>query len=302
MKRVVSWLRGPSNLPLGRDSTTRFLPWLIAVMVFLAALAVALVTLLEQQIHHWNQEASGHLTVQVVPVQGDDRASVAARTQEVQALLAGNPHVARADILPPDAVGSLLEPWLSGSGLLEDLPLPFMIDVRLHSRRGLDLTALNTDLQGLGPSIHLDDHNQWLQDLIHLAHGIAAVGFVILVCVALATAVTVVHATRTGLAVHHDTIEILHVVGAPDRYVAREFARHAARLGALGGLYGVAGAAVLLLILQVTLGRGGTESLLPELGVPPLAWVLMALLPLFTGLLAAATAHATVMRTLRALG
>ena len=54
-----------------------------------------------------------------------------------------------------------------------------------------------------------------------------------------AAAATVMVATRASLAVHRETIELLHLIGAQDGFVARAFARRALGMGLRGGLIGL---------------------------------------------------------------
>ena len=56
-----------SDLPLDKDALSRFLPWLIAFMVFLAILAMAGMLVLNATASRWDQGIRGTLTVQVMP-------------------------------------------------------------------------------------------------------------------------------------------------------------------------------------------------------------------------------------------
>ena len=58
-----------SDLPLDKDALSRFLPWLIAFMVFLAVLAMAGMLVLNSTAARWDQGISGTLTVQLIPTE-----------------------------------------------------------------------------------------------------------------------------------------------------------------------------------------------------------------------------------------
>ena len=59
--------RRHSDLPLRGDATSRFLPWIIGVMVFLATLSVAGLLLAQDVTERWRSALAGTLTVQVPP-------------------------------------------------------------------------------------------------------------------------------------------------------------------------------------------------------------------------------------------
>ena len=54
-----------SDLLLDKDSLNRFLPWLIAFMVFLVILAMAGMLVLNATAARWDKGISGTLTVQI---------------------------------------------------------------------------------------------------------------------------------------------------------------------------------------------------------------------------------------------
>ena len=50
------------DIPLNRDSSVRFLPWIIALMVYLAGLALAGTLVLNAALQRWDRSLSGTLT------------------------------------------------------------------------------------------------------------------------------------------------------------------------------------------------------------------------------------------------
>jgi cell division transport system permease protein len=72
---------------------------------------------------------------------------------------------------------------------------------------------------------------------------IAGIGILALVIVA--TIISVSFATRGAMSANRPIVEVLHFVGAGDRFIANRFLRHFLRLGLEGGVIG-GGAAMLL--------------------------------------------------------
>ncbi len=292
-------LRRRSDLPLGHDPASRFLPWLVAVMVLLAALATATVFLLRDLERQWRQDAAGTLTVQVLPAGSgsDAEADFAARVAAAVALLESTPGVAAARPLPRAEAAALLEPWLGDGALVEQLPLPALIDVRLDAELRMDLEALAARLRAAVPEATVDDHRTWMQGLIALGGTLETLGLAALALMGGALTLTVVYATRTGLAIHRDIIDLLHLVGARDAYIAAQFAGHSLRLGLAGGALGLVLAAPALGVLLMK-ARALEGGLLPPLAVGAAGWTTLALLPLAAALIAWATARLTVRHVL----
>lgn len=63
-------------------------------------------------------------------------------------------------------------------------------------------------------------------------------GLGVLALVVIATIISVSFATRGAMAANRPIVEVLHFVGATDRYIANRFLQHFLRLGLEGGVIG----------------------------------------------------------------
>src|SRR5205823_12434638 len=158
----------------------------------------------------------------------------------------------RSSDLTKEESAKLLEPWL-GSGLsLDELPVPRVIVARLQPGAMLDLVALRSRVMRLAPTASVDDHRAWIDRMRSMSGATVLAGVGILALVIIATIISVSFATRGAMAANRPIVEVLHFVGAGDRYIADRFFRHFLRLGLEGGLIG-GGAAML--------GFGFSESI-----------------------------------------
>jgi cell division transport system permease protein len=291
---------GRNDIPLRRDGTARFLPWLIAPTVYLVAIALAFMLALGGALREWDRGLAGTMTVEIPPGPTSDAGVTAALKT-----LTATPGIASAAVLDAATEGKLLQPFLGTAVAPGELDLPRLIDVRVAAGGGLDLTALRTKLTAAAPGATLDDHQQWLDRLYSLALSVEATAFAIAAMVSAASVLTVIFTTRAGLAVHRDVIELLHMMGARDGYIARQFEREALRLGFAGGLFGLLLAALTIWALGHATSAvsvlGDAVSLLPDLHLLIWQWGALALLPVASGIAAMITARLTVLRTLARL-
>lgn len=292
---------GHSDLALGRDSSTRFLPGLLAVMVYLAALATVGALAARGFVSDWDARLSAAATIQIPPIDG---LSQQERLDSVLRLLRVTPGIASVDPMPPAESAALLAPWL-GAELAGTLPLPLLIDLRLERGQEVDIASLATRIDNAAPGSTIDDHGRWLAEARALGNSVAIAGSCILVVVLLAAVLAVVFAVRTGLSVHRDEIEILNLIGAPDRYIARQFQWHAGRLSLIGGIVGALLAVASIVGLQLAVGQGaggpreiGLSGLTSLIRIGWLEWLALFLLPPVTALIAMATARVSVQTAL----
>jgi cell division transport system permease protein len=280
-----------TDLSLERDAQDRFLPWLVAFMVFLAVLAFALAATVHQVAGRWDKGARGTLTVQVPVSDSDDDALPA-----VLELLRATPGIASAEPLADDELARLIEPWI-GRIAAGDIPMPRLIDVRTRPGARPDLDTLRVRLAAAAPGTVVDDHRAWLGRLLRLMRALEATALAVLALVLVVTVGTVIFTTRTGLSIHHEAIEVMHLIGAQDSYVARQFAGRALALGLKGGAIGLVLALPALAAIGALFGRE-SGGVLPEVTFSLLHWAAIAALPVAVALTAMATARITVQASL----
>jgi cell division transport system permease protein len=287
--------RSRQAVPLDRDSSGRYLPLLVAIMVYLAALAVAGALTMAKLAERWDSGLAGALTVQL-PAESADAATLEA----VVAALTATPGVRAAEPMDQQAMTALLEPWLGDALLTGDLPLPRLVAVTVDTAEPPDTAALQARLEALAPGVLVDDHQRWLARLLDLARAVELMALVVVLLVVLAASIMVAFVTRMGLAAHQRSIELLHLIGAQDAYVARQFQNHALGFGLRGGLLGLVAALPTLYFARLLLQRIDS-GLLPELNFLPHEWACFILLPVAAALVTMLTARVTVLRTLARL-
>ena len=285
------------DLPLGEDGSGRFVPWIVAVMVYLATLSVAAGMAVNRSVDKWNIGLEGTVTVEIAASNAAAE-NAGERMARALSLLRETAGVRSAIPIPDDEISRLLEPWLGQGDVPLTLPIPQLIDVRLEAGTKLDLDALGTLLANAVPGARLDDHQYWTERLSDFGRSVQITSAFIVALVALAGAGTVVFATRAGLAIHREVIELMHLVGSRDSYIAGQFQAHAMSLSLRGGVVGLAlGAATLGVLRGIAAPIEG--SLLPTVNITAGAWAVLAALPLLAGLIATITARVTVVRALR---
>ena len=202
-----------------RDKGAASLDIVIAVMAFLAALALGAALIAERAAVSWRTGLAGRMTVQILPPQN----SAARLNDEVEAALAvlrATPGVAHAAAVSEQETQALVRPWLGSGAMIAELPLPRLIDVTVTPGASVNLDELRQRLKAAAHDSMLDDHTRWLARLRALAQGIIWSAYGVLALITLATAATVSFATRAGLAAHREIVELLHQMGARSGFIA----------------------------------------------------------------------------------
>ncbi len=287
------------DVPLADDHASRFLPWLVALLVYLAGLALAATLALQGAVEKWNRELVGTLTVQVGGPGGETlkAGELDQQTAHVAEILGRTPGIASARVLGPEEIAALLAPWLGEGANLKELPLPRLIDVALAPDARIDAQQLTKELSAVASGVNVADHRLWLANLTRLARSIEAISLGVIVFIGFVGVTGVVFVARTGLALHRDTIEVLHLIGARDGYIARQFERHAMMLCLKGGVPAIALAAATVAALDRA-GRALGPTRLPARSLQWRQWLALLAVPLVATAIAMITARVAVLRSL----
>jgi cell division transport system permease protein len=280
----------------------RALVAVVAIMTFLASMTTGTVLLVSASAAEWQSDVASEITIQVRPQSGRD---IERDTAAVTEAMRAQPGIVEVKPFTRDESGKLLEPWL-GTGLsMDELPVPRMIIARVQPGTTLDLGALRARVAQVAPSASVDDHRAWIERMRSMTNATVFAGLGILALVIVATIISVSFATRGAMAANRPIVEVLHFVGAGDRYIANRFLRHFLRLGLEGGVIG-GGVAMLVFGFSESIAGwfSGTPvgdqfaALLGTFSLRPSGYVVLAVQAVLIGAITAVASRQTLFATL----
>ena len=282
---VQQWRPSPFLPP--SDARDGALTFVVTTLCLLACLTALGVMAADRAARGWTRDLRAQATVIVRPKPGETPDSAAARAVEVLAGVAG---VSEARGLSRAKSEALIAPFLGNIQDLSDLPVPRLVALDLDPKHPATVHSLDSALRSQGVDAEVDDHTVWTKDITHAADIARWTGVGLFGIIAAAAAAVVAFATRAGLQARRDVVEVLHLSGATDAFIARLFQLRFARMAAISGLIGAGGAAIIGGVLRTAGGEGGLTPVLP------ISWMdLLAVLPcpLVAGLVAAISARIT---------
>jgi cell division transport system permease protein len=250
----------------------------------------------------WQSDVAREITVQVRTAAGRDAEAEVRRAAD---LVRAFPGISDVRVYSREESAKLLEPWLGSGIAVDELPVPRLIVVRIDPGSGADLPALRKLLGERVPGATLDDHRSWVDRMRAMADSAVVAGIVILVLMFAATVLSVTFATRGAMAANRTIVEVLHLIGARDRFIVGQFQRHFLLLGLKGGVIG-GGAAILLFLIM---GSGASwfagtpwadqfEALFGSFSIGWNGYIAILLQIALIAVIAALTSRRTVFQTL----
>ena len=300
---TAAQLRGHAPLVPVHTAASRALVGVIAILTFLAALCAGGAVLVASSSQQWRSAIGREATIQVRPSPQRD--------MEADLLLAADlarrtPGIRAIEVPTKAEAERSLEPWLGRSLDLGDLPVPRLVILRLGDGAQPDFSDLKRRLAAAVPGATLDDHGAWLTRLSSMAQTIVAIGAGLALLVLVAAALAAAFATQGAMAGNREVVEVLHMVGADDAFIAREFQRRFFRMGLKGSLAGSFFALAAIAALGIASAAWGAgpagdqiEALFGRFDVGWRGYAAVALIPLTVSVLTAAVSRLTVKHFLR---
>ena len=164
------------------------------------------------------------------------------------------PGVASARALTEAESQKLIEPWL-GAGLdLTAIEIPRLVVVQLGDPVDADIEGLARNLTVV-KGASLDTHAAWRQQLNTMAGTIVLAGLLVLSLIGVATVLAIVFATRGAMATNREIVDVLHYIGASNRFIAGEFQGRFLSIGLQGGLLGSLAALAFFALVATVAGN-----------------------------------------------
>lgn len=289
------------DLPLNKSVGTGFLVLLIALMTFLAVMAIGASFTLSSMTSRWSSGLENKLTIEIPAEKNNGElftvSEIETLKKKTKERLGNNPEIKTLETLTKDDIQDLISPWLGRDTVIENIPLPGLISVELHLSTPEILQKLEKEMAMVDENIRIDTHESWLGDLLRLTGALQFAAAMVALIIGITTITAVGGAIRTRMAIHREDVELLHLMGASDDYITRQFQRHALIIALKGSIIGAAiGSMVLILIGLIS---GDTASaLLPEFNFNTLHLLSFLILPGLACLIAALAARFTVLRVL----
>jgi len=222
----------------------------IAIMTFLACLTAGGVYMVNQSAQAWVDDIASEITIELDPL---NTADIEKKMTLVSLFLAKQKGITKVRPLTAEDSVKLLEPWLGQNASLSALPIPRLIAVEIDRSNPPDIDLIKRSLTENFEGVTLDDHRRWQAEIRTITRSTALGGITVLGLVAAATIAVIISATRSAMASNREIIEVLHFVGANERFIGGEFERHFLGLGVRAGLMGAFAAALAFLLLPLAM-------------------------------------------------
>lgn len=263
-------LRSRLVLPLHNVRDDRFIRHFVAMMAFMVLTMLAISIFLLSLSNNWTTDVLASATLELPPAAVED-------LPQIESLLKRTDGLESYTILNKEEVLSLVSPWFGkdSAQLANAISVPVLITIQFKKNSSPDLKKLLKQAQNISPNISISSHEDWLTPLAKLTDLIEfiAIGALFMLTAALMMAIS--GAAKGRVIAHKTVIDLLHVLGASDRFIFDQFQLYFLRLMLPGLLQGFALACLSVLIVWVWLDPASIPSIAPAVASLSWAWSLL---------------------------
>ncbi|MGL4426808.1 MAG: cell division protein FtsX [Alphaproteobacteria bacterium] len=211
------------DLPLHQDSSADFVPWVFGMILFMILFAGVAALGISFYVKNVTLASQSQLTITVPVETPQERADIEKNLVEI---LSARKEVMQASPLSQEQLEQTANRLDLVSFSKKLMLIPVMVDVFLGAQGTSALPQLQADVKKIYPEATVFSHQAVLQKLTNwLSTTQQAVWFSVLFFL-IAALLVIIFSVRTGVRIHSSILEILHLMGASDRYISRQFQRH----------------------------------------------------------------------------
>jgi cell division transport system permease protein len=290
------------DLPLNKGSGGFYLVVLIALMSFLSVLALTSSFALSEMTERWTSGLENKASIEVT-AEGENGEALEPQTikniaTRIYGFLNTHPAVENAIIMSDEEIAKLVSPWLGDDMELANIPLPGIVTVQFNEDIEFDLDNFKANINDLAPTARIDLHEGWLANVLRFTGALNFASLLVSFVIGVTTIVAVAGAVQSRMAIYKEDLELLHLMGASDRYISRQLQRYVLIIALKGAAIGVIIGLIILIIIGWFMGRMDI-NLIPDFSLNKAqVFTLFMLIPL-TALVGMITARQTVLRVLR---
>ncbi len=292
------------DLPLDRNAGNKFVKILVGLMTVLLMLSLSGAFVLSGLAERWSSGLEGKASVEI-PAKDINgillpQEDIKTATQKIALMLEDDKTIETVTVLSEAEIIALISPWLGDDIDTQTTPFPGIISLTFYKQADINKAALIKNIQNIAPQARLDTHESWINDVLRLTNSLRFAAYVIVLVIGLTTIVAIAGAVRARLSAYKEDLELLHLMGAQDNYIARQLQRHTMILALQGSFLGFVFGLILLVIMAWLLSSKDL-TLIPEFTLDGGQTIILFLIPIIISVMAMGTASLTVLRTLKKL-
>lgn len=277
----------PFEIPFNRVKGSKIIFCILGLMVFLITLCLTGSVLLERFLQNWRHEAMQGFTV-TLPSTSDPQQQFLQQI-ELMKLLKQIPGVLNIEIVTQENRPSIFEHWAYPVATHQFSSQT--LEATLDHRVKINFSQIASTLNTLIPNILFEIGRNSKAPFLNIAETAQVTIMILAGLIGVAAILTIAFTTHAGLTIHERVIEILRLIGAEDRFIAKKFQNYALNLSIKGGLLGFSLSTFFYFLFTSMIDLLSFSKTFPYIEI----WSIMVFSPILVAVVIMISARMTVM-------
>ncbi|MDC0074524.1 hypothetical protein OAK17_06695 [Alphaproteobacteria bacterium] len=291
-------MKTQSILQLNRGKQKFIVITFITAMVFLSTLSICGGLMIDSYTSELSNSLKGSLTVQLPGTPNNDQNLLNKRTNIVIKELNKNKKISKIEVLNKDDSKELLKPWIGKGALPKDITIPIIIDITISKKHTLKAIELEKQLSKSIKDISVIDNENFSKKQLRIASLFKILVTIIVLVVSITSVSIIVLTTSSGIVSRESTIELLHLIGAKNTYIASDFLFNAFLNTLFGAIIGVF-LSIIVIVLCVLMYSETLSIFVTNSDIYKNLLLVFLAKPLIIAIIASITAYLTVLKSLK---
>ena len=286
-----------TDIAFKSDINKSFLPFVTAFMVFIASIIFATSLIGNSFTNDWNKYLKNNVSIQVLP---DFKAKhlekdIELRIKNIINILKITPGIKSYSVMDKTETENLIKPWVEN--FPNDLILPRIINIEISPIIPFDAKKLITELEAYSKNIKFETYSDWMYEIQSSITAVQILLGLIVIIILITVAITISYATRSGLNINKKVINIMHMVGATNDYISKEFSKQMMKLALIGGSVGYLFSCFIIFIIKISTSYI-TNKIIVNFEFSNEIYLYILIIPVIAGVIAKVSAMLTIKQEL----
>jgi cell division protein FtsX len=226
-----------SNFLIQDKSIGRFVIILTSILSFLACCSLLFLINTHRQYLDWQKVLNQTFFVELMPE--SKKEDDLARLNQTLQFLQNTKGILAVRVIPEEEANTLLKPWLGeDEDMLKKYKLPVLIDVTTNLSLD-DLKKLEYSLKQQIPFAKINASDAWTKQMSHYSGALEFLSLFIFALILLGLMIIVLTASKMSVVLQRNYIDLLKLMGAPYRFISKQFEKFFTSKVVIGSVIGV---------------------------------------------------------------
>ncbi len=278
------------DFPFKQDLLGKILPIATSIIIYIATITVIAVLIASETVHIWKFKFSGNVTIEIP----HNMASQEGAIDDILHKINQKKLISSYKIIQSEEVISQALPTLDdGADIIKNTEISSFVHLKMLKDKNA-ITNLKLAINEISNDIIVHNHSDSYKPIINILKMAENLLILFVVLIIILAIITISFSTYATLMRHKKIVQILKLLGAPKKYISKQFSSYTMRVGVQSSLVSIVACVGTMLLMTYNLFGAFNNCFSSD----PIIWCALITIPLLFTLLISRVSSLTVLLSL----